>query len=163
MRSRVQRAETHSGASLPRHSDPRLSRSTRIWINSVGLGLWGSGAGWLVSHYLLRRPDPFGPDAHVLEPWWLKAHGAMAFLALWTGGLLWGVHMVKAWQGGRGRWTGGTLFAALLALSLSGYLLYYVAEPGIRDILSLTHWIIGLLLPVCYLAHRLSRRVDADR
>jgi len=88
---------------------------TRAWINGTGLGIWASGAGWLWFHYFLRRSGPFGPESHWLEPWWLKVHGAFAFLALWTG---------------------GTLFGALCALSVTGHLLYYVADDRARAIIS---------------------------
>jgi hypothetical protein len=134
-----------------------LTNRAKHWINAVGIGVWLSGAGWLCAHYLFARQNEFGLPDSPAEPWWLKAHGAFAFLALWTGGLLWGVHVAKAWREHRHRWSGGTLFGLLLVLILSGYLLYYVGEEHLRATISAAHWILGLLLPLIYLTHRLAK------
>jgi hypothetical protein len=134
-----------------------LTGHAKHWINAVGAGVWISGAGWLWVHYLLPRQDAFGLNP--AEPWWLKAHGAFAFLALWTGGLLWGLHVVKAWHEHRHRWSGGTLFGLLLVLIATGYLLYYAGDERVRGIVSPTHWILGLSLPVIYLLHRTVKKI----
>ena len=42
--------------------------------------------------------------SHPSEPWWLKAHGAFAFLSLWTAGVLWSLHVPKAADGERIRY-----------------------------------------------------------
>ena len=134
-----------------------LAARAKNWINAVGAGVWASGAGWLCIHYLLPRPNAFGLSP--AEPWWLKAHGAFAFLALWTGGLLWGVHVVKAWHERRHRWTGGALFGLLLVLIVTGYLLYYAGDDQVRGIVSPTHWILGLCLPMVYVVHRIVKKI----
>jgi hypothetical protein len=136
-----------------------LAKRTKQWINAVGASVWVSGAGWLGVHYLLAAPNDFGLPGNSAEHWWLKAHGAFAFLALWTGGLLWGVHVVIAWRERRHRWTGSTLFGLFLVLIVSGYLLYYVGDDHLRAIVSATHWILGLLLPLSYLMHRLAKKI----
>jgi len=92
------------------------------------------------------------------EVWWLRVHGAFAFLALWTGGLLWGVHVVRAWKRGHHRWSGGALFIVLSILIVTGYLLYYVGNEGARNIISWIHWILGLAIPVAYLIHRIAKQ-----
>jgi uncharacterized BrkB/YihY/UPF0761 family membrane protein len=92
------------------------------------------------------------------EPWWLKVHGAFGFLAVWSGGLMWGLHVVKAWRRRRHRWSGGTLIGALLLLIASGYFLYYVGDDAARQAISKLHWILGLLLPLAYLVHRLAKK-----
>ena len=51
---------------------------------------------------------------------------AFAFAAIWTFGLLWGVHVIKGWSGERRRLSGGLLAGLLMWLIFSGYLLYYV-------------------------------------
>ena len=85
----------------------RLSVSNRVLLNVIGIGVWTSGVGWLVFHYFMVRKGEFGPEADTLEPWWLKLHGAFAFLALWLCGLLWGLHVVNGWRQNRRRWSGG--------------------------------------------------------
>ena len=136
-----------------------LPNRIKAWINYIGLGVWISGAAWLVVHYWLEPQDAMGLQASAAGPWWLKLHGAFAFLAIWTGGLVWGLHVVKAWHRRRHRWSGGILTGLLLLLIVSGYLLYYVAEERARQGTSLLHWILGLLIPIAYLAHRLAKKL----
>ena len=140
-----------------------LSRSSKTWINCVGIGIWASGLGWLLVHYGMRPADSLDFARRSAEPAWLRIHGAFAFLALWTGGMLWGVHVVKAWRTRKLRWSGSTLFGGVLVLCVTGYLLYYVADEAGRTAISLTHWILGIALPVAYLIHRLAKKKRAPR
>ena len=136
-----------------------LPNRIKTWINCIGLGVWISGAAWLVVHYWLGSQDAVNLQVSPAGPWWLKVHGAFAFLAIWTGGLLWGLHIAKAWHLRRHRWSGGILIGSLLLLVLSGYLLYYVGEESTRQGISLLHWILGLLIPLAYLTHRLAKKL----
>ncbi|HEX4242455.1 MAG TPA: hypothetical protein VHZ53_13675 [Steroidobacteraceae bacterium] len=138
----------------------RLSQSIRAWIIGVGAGAWATGAGWLVAHYLLKARDQFGLDSNPQEPWWLRVHGAFAFLAIWTGGILWGLHIVNAWGQRRRRWSGGALFGIVVIVVLTGYLLYYVGADRVRAGISIVHWGLGLALPAAYFAHRLLHRLS---
>lgn len=140
-----------------------LPNPIKAWINCTGLGVWVSGVAWLIVHYCLEPQDAIVLPVSSAAPWWLKVHGAFAFLAIWTGGLVWGLHVLKAWQRRRHRWTGGILIGSLLMLIVSGYLLYYVGEERARQGISLLHWILGLLLPLGYLAHRLVKKVPRRR
>lgn len=138
----------------------RLKTGRRLWINLIGLVLWGSGVAWLGLHYFGVRQGEFGPEQSPYEPWTLKVHGAVAFMALWLGGILWGVHIVNGWDQNRRRVSGSVLLGAFLLLIVSGYLLYYGGEAS-RPLISLSHWILGLGLPALYLAHRLIERRKA--
>jgi|HubBroStandDraft_5_1064220.scaffolds.fasta_scaffold245303_1 hypothetical protein len=137
----------------------RLPNRIKTWINGVGLGVWASGAAWLLFHYWLYPQDGADFSVNPAVPWSLKIHGAFGFLAVWTGGLLWGLHIVKAWDRRRHRWSGGTLIGALLLLIVSGYFLYYAGDDRSRQVISKTHWILGLLLPLAYLIHRLAKTI----
>jgi hypothetical protein len=140
----------------PVRGSAHLTPSRKRLVEAVASGLWASGAAWLLFHYFLMSRGPFGPEPSPLEPWWLKLHGAFAFAALWAFGLLWGVHIVKGWSLGRRRWSGVALFAGLVVLVLSGYLLYYLGSDMARAVASTLHWGVGLAAPVLYLAHRLA-------
>jgi hypothetical protein len=139
-------------------SNIHLRPRSKLWINCVGAGVWISGAAWLIARYVVKSQDALGLQNTSSEVWWLRVHGAFAFLALWTGGLLWGVHVVRAWKRGHHRWSGGALFTVLSILIVTGYLLYYVGNEGVRDIISWIHWILGLAIPVAYLIHRVARQ-----
>lgn len=135
----------------------RPGSRARLMIHLTGAGLWLSGALWLTFHFYLRREGPWGPEPHELEPWWLRIHGAFAFLAVWTTGLLWGVHVVKGWASGRRRLAGSLLLGAVLFLAIGGFLLLHAGDDGLQGLISPTHWAAGLALPLIYLAHRRSR------
>lgn len=139
----------------PRAGGPvRPSASARLLVNITGAGLWASGGLWLIYRYFLRTDGEWGPEPHVLEPWWLRLHGVFAFAALWTFGLMWGAHIVRGWTTGRRRWTGSLLFAWLALQAVTAYLLIYGTDDGPWGVVSPTHWVAGLALPFVYLAHR---------
>jgi hypothetical protein len=142
----------------------RLPRPRRLGVYAVALGLWVSGVGWLILHYGFQRQGEFGPQTSPLEPWALKLHGAFAFAALWTMGLLWAAHIVNGWSVGRRRWSGAGLLGLLLFLTLTGYLLYYAGDDTLRAAVSRMHWIAGLGVLIAFLLHRLARdRVKPGR
>ena len=138
----------------------RLGGRLRTLVNLTGIGVWTTGVAWLALHYLLVKRGEFGPEQSPIEPWALKAHGAFAFLALWVGGLLWGVHVVRGWDQRRRRWSGGVALGGLLLLIVSGYLLYYVGAEKARAATSIAHWGLGLALPLAYLVHRLAEHAQ---
>ncbi len=132
------------------HARPRKSvrpgRQQR-GMNYLASGLLlGSGALWLVAHYLLPLPE--FAARHPLEPWAMRVHGAAVLLAMLVLGSLWTPHLQAAWKQRRHLGTGLVLGSSWLALALSGYGLYYVADEDLRASLSLVHWGWGLALPV---------------
>jgi hypothetical protein len=136
----------------------RPSGRTRLLINVVGAGLWASGGLWLIFHYFMQGQGEWGPEPHVLEPWWLRVHGAFAFMALWTAGLVFAAHIAGAWATGRRRATGIVLAAWLGMQAVTGWLLLYAGDDGVWSVVSPTHWIAGLALPVAYAMHRWLQR-----
>ena len=136
----------------------RLPYSLRLGLYAVGMGLWLSGTLWLVFHYVLPRPGEFGLVTHPLEPWWLRLHGACAFIAIWLFGLLWGAHIGPGWARKRLRKSGGWLVGSLIFLTISGYLLYYLTGDQSRSVASLLHWSLGLVIPALFAVHRLAPR-----
>jgi len=139
----------------------RLPRSRRVAIYTIGAGVWFTGVLWLLFHYVVVHRDPFGPTVSPLEPWWLALHGAFAFGAIWIFGVLWGVHIPAGWSGRKRHLSGGLLVCLFVWLIISGYLLYYVGDEQLRAATSLTHWLIGLVVPTGFLAHRLKRRQNS--
>ena len=136
----------------------RLPHTLRLGLYAVSMGLWLSGALWLVYHYGLHQPGEFGLGTHPMEPWWLRLHGACAFAALWLFGFLWGVHIAPGWSRGRLRKSGGWMVGSLIFLTASGYLLYYLTDDQSRAVVSLLHWSAGLALPALFAVHRVAPR-----
>ena len=126
-----------------------------VW--PIAGGVWLTGALWLVFHYFLARPGEFGLSANPLERWWLAAHGAFAFAALWLLGFLSIAHIGARWRLGRQRASGVVLLCTYSWLVLSGYLLYYSADDRLRTLASLAHWTVGLAALLAFLAHRWIR------
>lgn len=122
--------------------------------------LFATGALWLALHYLIPPPaGEFGQTTHPLEPWMLRVHGLAVMVALFLYGSLLRAHIIKAWTRRRNRVSGACLVAVLGLLTISGYLLYYSGEEGLRAVLSVIHWGVGLtlagVLPLhVYFGHR---------
>ncbi len=126
----------------------RLGRWQQTYLYSVGALLILSGILWLIFHYFVRTEGEFGPTLHPLEPWWLRVHGiaAAAFL-IGFGSVLPG-HVQRAWGAARNRITGTIFFSVMLALIVTGYLLYYVGSDAVRSVMAIVHWAVGLGLPL---------------
>ena len=142
-------------------SSPRLSRTRRIALYVVGIGVWLSGVLWLAFHYFVVERGPFGSTESPMEPCSVTLHGAFAFAAIWLFGLLWGAHLPAGWSCGWRRRSGGLLAGLWGWLIVSGYLLYYAGGEEFRTAVSLAHWITGLTAPAAFAAHRLKRRAAA--
>lgn len=132
-----------------------LSRRSKLAIYTVLGATWGSGAFWLIFHYLFSSQGEFGPQAHPLEHPLLVLHGACAFSALWLGGWLWSVHVQPWWSSHRRRRSGTVLIVLGAILITSGYLLYYAGGDTLREWTALAHWSVGLALVVPVLVHAL--------
>jgi hypothetical protein len=118
-----------------------------------------SGAGWLVAHYLLHGPADFPGAPHPSEPWWLRIHGAAAMAFLLAVGALWPQHIRSGWRQHVNRPSAIVLMVLLGVLTLTAYGLYYVVGDQARAIISITHWVIGLVASVGLPVHvMLGRR-----
>lgn len=149
---------------IGQHRTPlRLSRQRRYFVYTVGWTLWLTGALWLLFHYAFPSKGEFGNTPNPLEPWWLRLHAVFAFAALWSFGLVWGVHIVAGWHTGRQRVSGSIAVATLGCLILTGYLLYYLTNDHWRDISGVVHWAIGLTMPLLFAAHIVLGRRRARR
>ena len=135
----------------------RIGAGYRRTVNVVAAGVWATGVLWLVFHYFLRAPGPFGPEPSPLEAWWLRLHGAFAFGAVWTVGLLSASHLLNGWASGRRRHSGVALLAVAVVLSLTGYLLYYASGDAVRAVIAMLHWVLGLGAPLVFAWHRYLR------
>jgi hypothetical protein len=126
----------------------RLGEWHQTYLYGMGSVLILSGALWLLFHYYVRIPGEFGPTLHPLEPWLLSIHGiSSAGLLIGFGSVMPG-HVRRAWRAARNRFTGSIFFGVMLALIVTGYLLYYVGNETARSFLSIFHWVVGFGLPI---------------
>lgn len=131
--------------------------SWQIWLLALsGMGLWLSGCGWLLLHYYGQKQGEFGPEMNPVEPWMIKGHGLFLIPTLLGIGGMFIAHIPKGWAHRHQRIAGVALCAVLAALIASGYMLYYVGDEDLRAWTSLSHWSIGLGLPVVFLWHYLN-------
>lgn len=136
-----------------------MTRDQRRGVYLILAGIWLSGVLWLVAHYALREPGPFGvPTPSTWEPWCLAVHGAFAFLSLGLAGWILSQHLSPAWRSGRSRRSGLAMVAGALSLMFSGYLLYYVISDRAREVIGVVHWVIGSAMPLVLIWHLLARR-----
>jgi hypothetical protein len=131
----------------------RFSVNHRRWLAGVFGLLWGSGVLWLVFHYFLRTEGEFGPVPNPFEKWWLSLHGLAAFAALVAIGTVLPVHVRRGWDLNKNRATGLGMNGALAWLAVTGYALYYFADPDTRPWLPWLHWVAGLGMPALIALH----------
>ncbi len=134
---------------LPIRFGPRHRRA----LHAVFLGVWLSGALWLLFHYFFGGQGEFGPAPHASEKWWLRLHGLFAFAALVTLGSVLPVHARGAWHKNKNRMTGVIMKAWMLWLAGTGYALYYFSSEGNAAWLPPLHWVAGLGLPLLLAFH----------
>lgn len=149
---------------MPRSPLPiRFGHAHRRALYGVLLGLWLSGALWLLFHCFFFAPGEFGPTPHPLEKWWLRLHGLFAFATLVALGSVLPVHVRGAWQKRKNRATGVTLTAWVLWLAATGYALYYFATEANEAWLPVLHWAPALALPLALQYHVRRRRARPAR
>jgi hypothetical protein len=72
----------------------------------------------------------------------------------WIWRVIRGAH-AQGWKNRYQRYIGIALTAAFAILILSGYMLYYVGDEGLRDWTSIIHWVLGLAAPTLFIWHYL--------
>ena len=140
-----------------RHDFLRIRPRLRATFYAVFAVLFASGAGWWAVHAAANDEK----EIVTAETWLLKVHGAGAMAALVVLGVLYPLHVLRGWKANRNRGWGAALVAACVALTVSGYLLYYSGGETIRAAATATHVWLGLALPILLVVH--IRRGRATR
>lgn len=139
---------------------PVISRAGRLPVLQrwsaylLFLSCGGSGLAYLLGHeFEVMR-------ALLADHSMLVAHGVSAALVLVLTGSILPTHFRIGLRTRRNLVTGLTVSAVLLALAISGWLLYYGTEAG-RDAALWTHWVIGVLILALAPLHVLVGRSSA--
>ncbi len=135
-----------------------LGSRRRRTLYVISIGVWLTGAVWLIYHYFVRSIDQFGfENPHPDQQAWLIAHAAFGVAAVWIFGVLWPGHIIRGWKARVRRTSGGWLFGVVTWLTLTGLALYYIGNSAWREWASLGHWIVGLAALLPFLIHLLTR------
>jgi hypothetical protein len=125
---------------------PRLRRAVDVVLAVVTV----SGIAWL---WLDR-----GEAVDVAARGWLRQdvrlHAIAALATVYVAGMLWFLHVRRAWRSHRNRLAGVATFTLLAFLVASGYVLDYFTDEGSHALVARAHWVAGLLAFAAYLAHR---------
>ena len=137
-----------------------LPTRRRLTLYGIAIGVWLTGAVWLIYYYFVRSVDQFGlENIHPHQQWWLIAHAGFSLAAVWMFGVLWPGHIKRGWRMRVRRPTGGSLFGVIAWLTLTGLALYYIGKPELRSWVSLLHWVVGLAGLAVFVLHLLTRRM----
>lgn len=131
----------------------RLSSRQRLWLYGSFAVLLASGVAWWVVSKWFTGETEFGPQENAALPWLLRAHGAAAMIALVVLGSLLPNHVFAGWRMNRNRFSGGGIIAFCVALTVTGYGLYYAGGEALRSATSLIHFVLGLAFPVALIWH----------
>jgi hypothetical protein len=124
------------------------------WLIYITIGLLTlTGAVWLALDRFGKVNGEFGPEPNPALPWLLAAHGIGAYAVLIIASMVVPVHIRLGWNARKNRWSGALVAGTGIFLALTGLLLYYASEEGLRAAASLLHWVIGLGLPVLLAWH----------
>jgi hypothetical protein len=122
--------------------------------------LLATGLVWLWARFL----PPDDPESQMLaQAWSMRLHGAAMLYAFYLCGALWARHIRAAWIQRYNRAMGGLFAAAVVALGLTGYALYYVNGDAARAAAEWLHWVAGLAVCALFWLHVRSGRRALER
>ena len=137
----------------------RLAASLRYSLYAMTAVLFGSGAAWLATRCL----ESWAPGPQSWAAVSMRIHGAAAMAVLAIAGGAVALHVTSAWPEGKNRASGLALGTVLIVMTVTGYCLYYTGGESPRAFASLSHWILGLALPLFFAAHAWLGRKSGRR
>jgi hypothetical protein len=135
----------------------KLRPGHRRLLYAVSLLLLLSGALWAWINHLDQTAQA-SERIRDFKPWLLKLHGLSAMVFVLLLGTLLPGHVRRAWRARKNRRNGAFFLTAVGALTLSGYLLYYIGGEAWRNALSIFHLWLGLAAPIVLFWHIRSGR-----
>ena len=131
----------------------RLNKVHEYIIYIISVIVIISGFLWLYFDFFIRVETEFSLQVHPLQNTFLILHGSSSIIFLIALGSVLPVHIFKAWKTKNNRLSGGIFLLLFTILILTGIGLFYSAVQDNRRILSVLHWIIGILFPIFFLIH----------
>ena len=112
-----------------------------------------SGFLWLYFDFFIRVETEFSLQVHPLQNTFLILHGSSSMIFLIALGSVLPIHVFKAWKTKNNRLSGGIFLLLFTILILTGIGLYYSGVEENRQLLSILHWVIGILFPIFFVIH----------
>lgn len=95
--------------------------------------------------------------------WWAALHGLLAFAAVGVVGALFPLHIRSGWRRRKHVRSGLTLLALIIALPLTGWGIYYIADERWSVWSSVAHVILALATTLLFVIHMvLGRRTQRE-
>ncbi len=114
---------------------------------------WLSGGAFFALSRWFIVEGEFGPEKH---PWQfpvLMAHGASAFMVIFFFGFIMASHVPVTWKLKKIRTLGILLGSAVSFQIISAYLLYYLSNEAVREVMANLHAAVGFSLPIILTIH----------
>lgn len=112
----------------------RLPLSLRTALYATSGLVAASGVLWLVVHDASRA----------VAVACMEVHGSLAMILLVITGAVIALHSATGWRERKNRASGAVLGTALIVLTATGALLYYLGDEHARALASVTHWAVGV-------------------
>ena len=131
----------------------RLSKIHEYIIYLISVIVIISGFVWLYFDFFVRVETEFSLQVHPMQNIFLILHGSSSIIFLIILGSVLPIHVYKAWKIKNNRLSGGSFLLLFTILILTGIGLFYSAVEDNRRILSVLHWVIGILFPIFFVIH----------
>ena len=131
----------------------RLSKIHEYIIYLISVIVIISGFVWLYFDFFVRVETEFSLQVHPMQNIFLILHGSSSIIFLIIFGSVLPIHVYKAWKIKNNRLSGGSFLLLFTILILTGIGLFYSAVEDNRRILSVLHWVIGILFPIFFVIH----------
>lgn len=131
----------------------RLSKIHEYIIYLISVIVTISGFVWLYFDFFVRVETEYSLQVHPMQNIFLILHGSSSIIFLIILGSVLPIHVYKAWKIKNNRLSGGFFLLLFTILILTGIGLFYSAVEDNRRILSVLHWVIGILFPIFFVIH----------
>ncbi len=125
----------------------------RRFLYTITALSWLTGVLFFVLSRWFMVEGEFGPEKHPWQFPTLMAHGGSAFLMMISYGALLISHVPSSWKLNRLRYLGIALISVVGLQIITAYLLYYLGNEAIREIVVWCHLAAGFSLPFVLGAH----------
>lgn len=135
-----------------------MSRAQVIYLHVCVALTAATGAVFAWMKYGMTTDDPFAVVNHPLQPYFLSAHVVVAPLLVFAFGWIFSDHIWPKFQlDRRKRPSGLWSMAAIVPMTLSGYLMQVTTAERVRYAMTVAHWVASAVFVLAYVVH-LARR-----